>query len=379
MTLRKPRWSCRWTEISFLAIRQVCNTRGSFPVPVARRQTPLILRAPTCPRLYVAEPTPSNTGTMADHRLACGAGEILALARALVDGIASDAGIAGQGLRADWLKKAAQDLRANPGAGLVFAGEGQPVEVHHLVFQLNRDLGNLGRAVHFRPSAQARVVSQTDSLRELAAAMRAGQVDLLVQFGGNPVYDAPADLDFAGAMGKVKRNVHLGLFYNETAQYCQWHAPQAHYLEGWGDARAFDGTLSIIQPLIEPLYQGKNRVRVTRHPAAEAVHARVVRHRARALDSDTSTGRRKHDERDAKVVAEGRSGESLAQNHSRRPGGLHHVVFRGSTRFLPSRRPLRSRPIPLRWKSSSSRTRPCGMVVFPTTAGSRKRPSPFRN
>ncbi len=87
--------------------------------------------------------------------------------------------------------------------------------------------------------------------------MHAGKVDLLVQFGGNPAYDAPADLDFAGALGKVKRNIQCGLFYNETAQYCQWHVPQAHYLEGWSDARAFDGTASVVQPLIEPLYQGR--------------------------------------------------------------------------------------------------------------------------
>ena len=208
-------------------------------------------------RLHVAEPTPTITGSMADHRLACGAGEIMRLAQDLVAGVATSASVAEQGPRADWLKKAARDLLANRGAGLVVAGEGQPAAVHQLALQLNQTLGNVGQTISYRASAEARPVAQTDSLRELAEAMHAGQVDLLVQFGGNPVYDAPVDFAFDTAMGKVKRNVQIGLFYNETSQYCQWHVPQSHYLEGWGDARAFDGTVSIIQPLIEPLYQGR--------------------------------------------------------------------------------------------------------------------------
>ena len=209
------------------------------------------------PRLYVTEPTPSITGSMADHRLACSASGIVALAQDLIAGLAGNAGNVGQGPRADWLQKAARDLRANPGACLVIAGEGQPRAVHDRAFQLNQLLGNIGLTVSFRRCAEARVVAQTASLKELVDAMRAGEVDLLVQFGGNPVYDAPADFDFATAMGKVRCNVQIGLFYNETSQYCQWHVPQTHYLEGWGDARAFDGTVSIIQPLIEPLYQSR--------------------------------------------------------------------------------------------------------------------------
>ncbi len=208
-------------------------------------------------RLYVAEPTPSITGSMADERLACGAGEIAGLAQELVARCAGSAGSAGQGSREAWLKNAARDLQANRGRGLVVAGEAQPTAVHQLALQLNHLLGNVGQTLSYRASAEARPVAQTESLRELAAAMHAGQVDLLVQFGGNPAYDAPVDLDFGGALSKVKLNVQIGLFYNETSQFCQWHVPLAHYLEGWGDARAFDGTVSIIQPLIEPLYQGK--------------------------------------------------------------------------------------------------------------------------
>ncbi len=209
-------------------------------------------------RLYVAEPTPSITGSMADHRLACSAGEIRSLAQDLVSGLSGSTGsTGGQASRNEWLKKVVRDLQANRGAGIVVAGEGQPEDVHLLATRINDALGNIGQTVNYRPSAEARLRGQPASLGDLAADMHAGQVDLLIQFGGNPVYDAPVDLDFAGAMKKVKRHVQIGLFYNETAQYCQWHVPLTHYLEGWGDARAFDGTASIVQPLIEPLYQGR--------------------------------------------------------------------------------------------------------------------------
>ena len=210
-------------------------------------------------RLYVAEPTPTITGTMADHRLPCAAGEVARLARelatALVEGETSDS-TAG-GATGAWLWLAARDLAANRGASLVVAGEGQPGVVHDLAAAINDVLGNVGRTVTYRPCAEARPVRQTDSIRELAADLHAGQVDLLVMLGGNPVYNAPADLDFAGALGRVKRCVQLALAYNETSRYCQWHIAEAHYLESWSDARAFDGTASVVQPLIEPLYEGR--------------------------------------------------------------------------------------------------------------------------
>ena len=90
--------------------------------------------------------------------------------------------------------------------------------------------------------------------------MNGGKVDLLIILGGNPAYDAPADLNFADALknGKVPLRVHHGLYQNETAELCQWHVSATHELEAWGDARAYDGTVSIIQPLIAPLYNGKS-------------------------------------------------------------------------------------------------------------------------
>ena len=223
-------------------------------------------------RLYVAEPTPSITGSMADHRLALAASDIAELAQDLSSAAhpmedtislsygkytarGKKDGKDNEGAAHDaWINLAVRDLRAHRGTSLVVAGEGQPPQVHQLVFRINQAFGNIGQTVIYRQP----VALQAASLKELADAMHAGQVDLLVQIGGNPVYNAPADLDFAGALGKVKRNVQLALFYNETSEYCQWHVPETHYLESWGDARAFDGTVSILQPLIEPLYQGRS-------------------------------------------------------------------------------------------------------------------------
>ena len=213
-------------------------------------------------RLYVAEPTPSITGTMADVRLACGAAEIGVLVEVLAGLVEGneDRHSLFTGLprtAQSWVRAAARDLYAHSGEGVVVVGEGQPGALHDTVYALNKILGNAGQTVFGKAPAEARTVTQTQSLKELADAMHAGQVDLLVQIGGNPVYNAPADLDFAGALGKVKHNVQLALSYNETSEYCQWHIPECHYLESWGDARAFDGTVSIIQPLVEPLYQGR--------------------------------------------------------------------------------------------------------------------------
>ena len=214
--------------------------------------------AATMPRLFVAEPTPSLTGSMADERLACAAGEIWKLVHALADPTrAGSQAELSEGQRT-WLDKVRKDLDANRGVGLVYIGEGQPSQLHALVGAINAQYGNAGKTVNYQEDHFGkRPALQLASLRELKDEMHAGQVDLLVQIGGNPAYDAPADFDFASAMGKVKRNVHLGLSYNETAQRCQWHLPLAHYLEAWGDARAFDGSATISQPLIMPLYEGR--------------------------------------------------------------------------------------------------------------------------
>ena len=143
---------------------------------------------------------------------------------------------------------------------MVIAGDHQPPVVHALAHALNQVLGNVGKTVFYTDPVDANPVNQTESLKDLVADMNGGKVDLLIILGGNPAYDAPADLNFADALksGKVPLRVHHGLYQNETAELCQWHVNATHELEAWGDARAYDGTVSIIQPLIAPLYNGKS-------------------------------------------------------------------------------------------------------------------------
>ncbi len=212
-------------------------------------------------RLYAFESTPSNTGAMADHRWRLKAREVEAVARAL----AAELGVATrpaptplpEPLRAA-LKPLAADLLGRRGASLVVAGEQQPASVHALAHAINHALGNIGKTAVLTAPVEASPVHQLESLRTLTAEMDAGQVELLVIMGGNPVFTAPADFDFAEKLSQVKLRVHLGLEDNETSRLCHWNIPEAHYLESWSDGRAYDGTVTIIQPLIQPLYAGKN-------------------------------------------------------------------------------------------------------------------------
>jgi molybdopterin-containing oxidoreductase family iron-sulfur binding subunit len=211
-------------------------------------------------RLYVVESTPTGTGVKADHRLPLKAGLVEAFARA----VAAALGVAGAGAGAQavpgvpegFIAALVEDLRAHRGASLVIAGEQQPPAVHALAHAMNEVLGNAGATVVYTPPIEARPASQLADLRALAAEMEAGTVDLLVIVGeANPVYSAPADVAFAERLQKVGLRVHLGLYEDETARLCHWHVPMTHFLEAWGDARAFDGTVSICQPLIAPLYE----------------------------------------------------------------------------------------------------------------------------
>ena len=153
-----------------------------------------------------------------------------------------------------------KDLKAHRGSSVVLAGDHQPAVVHAFVHRINQTLGNVGKTVFYTDPVDANPVNQTESLKDLVADMRGGKVDMLIIMGGNPAYDAPADLGFADALKStnIPLRVHLGLYQNETAELCQWHVNEAHYLEAWGDARAYDGTVSIVQPLIAPLYNGKS-------------------------------------------------------------------------------------------------------------------------
>jgi molybdopterin-containing oxidoreductase family iron-sulfur binding subunit len=214
-------------------------------------------------RLYAVESMPSSTGAMADHRLSLPAGAIEIWTRALARelGLAVPPGGASLPARAEeWAKVVARDLAAHRGTGLVVPGDGQPAAVHALAHAMNRRLGNNGRTVLTTDPVEARPVMQADSLRELVEDMNAGRVETLIIFGGNPVHTSPADLDFAGALESVKLKVYLGSHADETGTLCHWLVPEAHDLESWGDTRAFDGTVSIVQPLIAPLHGGKTPI-----------------------------------------------------------------------------------------------------------------------
>ena len=215
-------------------------------------------------RLYAVESTPTNTGTKADHRLALKPSEVESFARA----VAARLGVAGAGGGAvpagadQWVDAVVDDLQANRGRGLVVAGDAQPAAVHALVHAINDALGNVGATLVYTQTTEARPADQVADLRVLVDDMNGGRVELLLVLGGNPVYTAPADLEFAAAMEQVPLRVHLGLYEDETAVRSHWHIPEAHFLESWSDVRAADGTVTIIQPLISPLYGGRTALEV---------------------------------------------------------------------------------------------------------------------
>jgi len=211
-------------------------------------------------RFYAVESTPTNSGSKADHRLPMKASEIESFARA----IAAAVGVAGAGSATApqaaqrWMGPLVKDLQAARGRSLVIAGDGQSPAVHALAHAMNAALGNVGTTVSYTATAEVRPTNQRAALQELVGEMNAGTVSLLVILGANPVYAAPADLKFVDAMQKVALRVHLGLYHDETAAQCHWHIPETHFLEMWSDVRGHDGTVSIVQPLIAPLYGGRS-------------------------------------------------------------------------------------------------------------------------
>ena len=201
-------------------------------------------------RLYVIESTPTATGAKADHRIGVKATEI--------GSVFSEK----NALPQKFFEALKADVHSHAGSSIIMAGDHLPPDIHALTHAMNAQLGNVGKTVFYTDPVDANPVNQTESLKELVADMQGGKVDLLIILGGNPVYDAPADLNFAEVMksGKTPVRVHHGLYQDETAELCQWHVPATHELESWGDARAYDGTVSIIQPLIAPLYSGKSAI-----------------------------------------------------------------------------------------------------------------------
>jgi molybdopterin-containing oxidoreductase family iron-sulfur binding subunit len=209
-------------------------------------------------RLYVVESTLTTTGSKADHRLPIRASEVESFALA----VAASAGVAGAsssltGDAAKFAEAVAKDLKAHSGKSIVIAGEHQPASVHAIAHAINNALSNAGATVYYTDTLDINPVNQVASIAELVGELNAGKVELLLIISANPVYNAPVfagGQDFLDAMKKAPTRIHMGMFNDETAVHCQWHVAEAHFLEAWSDARAYDGTVSIVQPLIQPLY-----------------------------------------------------------------------------------------------------------------------------
>jgi molybdopterin-containing oxidoreductase family iron-sulfur binding subunit len=216
-------------------------------------------------RLYVAEPIPTITGAKAEHRLAVRAQDIHAVAAAIagtvgVSGAASSSALSEEAKK--FVAAAVADLQAHRGKSLVVAGDRQPAAVQLLAKSINDALGNTGATVTYAAPVVATPADGAASITALVNDMNAGKVNLLLIFDANPVFTAPGDLNFKDAFAKVDMRVHVGTHFDDTAELSHWHVPAAHYLESWGDAKSFDGTVSMIQPLIAPLYDGKQMIEV---------------------------------------------------------------------------------------------------------------------
>src|SRR5438552_14207443 len=244
------------------------------------------LRDDEMTRLYVIESTPTITGANADHRFAVKPSDLTLAMQAVASQLLPPTSV--------WVwPKGAQpllghegpfgnpnlepvdtprsnltlpksitaltdDLLQHKGASIIVVGDDQPPIIHALAHVINNSLGNVGKTVFYADPVEANSVDQTQSLRELVNDIDAGKVDTLIIIGGNPAYNTPVDLRLdLNRLNKVNLRAHLSLYNNETSEICHWHIPAAHYLESWSDASSYDGTVTIVQPLIAPLYEGK--------------------------------------------------------------------------------------------------------------------------
>lgn len=233
-------------------------------------------------RLYVVEPAFTTTGMNADHRLRLPAQDVERYLHALARELATTHGIElggafaaiaktdAAGLPEKWIKVVASDVAAARGASVIVVGARQPARVHALASSLNAALGNIGHTVQLFPVADPLEGDPTASLAELAKDIEKGAVGTLFLLGGNPVYDAPADLKLGERIGSVGTTVHLSSHLNETSSICTWYVPRAHELEAWGDHRSLDGTTAIQQPLIAPLFHGWSDIELLARLAGEA-------------------------------------------------------------------------------------------------------------
>ncbi len=234
-------------------------------------------------RLYAVESQFSITGAAADHRLPMRSSDIggfLADLEARVQEMLDSDDVKpppkAAPKRERLLYAAASDLLANRGKGVVAVGPRQPAQVHARVHRLNALLGNVGKTVLYTSEKHNEDGATIGDIYSLVQRMSDGSVDTLVILGGNPVYDAPADLQFSEALAKVKHAVHLSLYEDETSAKCEWHLPSTHPFEAWGDACAYDGAVCVSQPLVEPLLAGKSAIEVIAVLLGESDDAQAI-------------------------------------------------------------------------------------------------------
>ncbi|MDX1979278.1 MAG: TAT-variant-translocated molybdopterin oxidoreductase [Bryobacteraceae bacterium] len=298
----------------------------------------------TLSRLYSAEVTPTVTSSLSDHRLPLKSAEIEHFARALATKLGI--GVAGSSVSSfgKWVDTVAADLQAHQGSSLVVAGDHQPPIVHAIAHAINEKLGNIGKTAMVADSFEGNPVSHDASLKQLVDEMNSGAAETVIVLGGNPVYTAPADLGFKEAFLKVKNRIHLGLYNDETGSLCHWHVPEAHTLESWGDARSYDGTVTLIQPLIEPLYGGKTALEIAtalggRQATNHNAWKRFWRARVNAPDFEARLQKALHDgmwEGAAPAKAVKVTGNLGAVAASAIPSGLE-VSFRPDPTILDGR------------------------------------------
>ncbi|MFN7367280.1 MAG: 4Fe-4S dicluster domain-containing protein [Armatimonadota bacterium] len=242
-----------------------CDVFNELPGATAHARNIAAKRNPDgeMSRLYAFESAPTTFGALADHRSPVRASQMGALVRALGAklGMPGVTAPGATGADAQLVDAMVRDLQAHRGRCVVVAGGHLPPAVQAAVYALNEALGNLGATVTLRPSATW-ATHNGESIRSLAEAIKGNKVHTLLLLGVNPVYDAPADLDFGTLVGTVPFTAQLSLYDDETGEKCQFQLPESHYLEAWGDHLAFDGTVSIQQPLIKPLYESRSALQV---------------------------------------------------------------------------------------------------------------------
>jgi MoCo/4Fe-4S cofactor protein with predicted Tat translocation signal len=272
---------------------------GFLPVSAAWAERHRFDKDKPMNRMYVVETNPTVTGFKAEHRLALKPSEIDAFASVLANAVSMGIGVFGgaQSETAKFLVALRKDLEASQGKCVVIAGPQSSAACHAAALALNESLGAVGKTVVYTETVAPIPTEQGADLKALVADLDAGKVQWLVMLGTNPLYNAPADLEFTQEkLDKVPVSVHLGSHVDETGFYATWHLNKAHYLESWSDARAYDGTISIVQPMIDPLYGGKSAHDVLQallDPSVSAYDAVVANAKTYIKGGDFATAWRK--------------------------------------------------------------------------------------